>query len=496
MTSMSYKFLPYKQSLSLLIDFYELTMAYCYFKSGLDNKEAVFHLYYRNNPFKGGFAVTCGLSYVIDYLRNFKFGNDDIKYLSSLKDDTGNLIFEKDFLTHIKDLKFGCNIDALPEGTVVFPYEPILRVSGPLLQCQILETILLNIINFQTLIATKAARIYIATNGEPVIEFGLRRAQGFDGGLTASRAAYIGGVSATSNVLAGKTFNIPVKGTHSHSLVMAFDNELESFKTYSEALPNNCIFLVDTYDTLRGTKNATLVAKELEKRGYKFGGIRLDSGDLAELSIKAKEILNKNGLQSAKIVASNELDELIIKELKEKGAKINAWGVGTKLASGYSDSALDGVYKLSAIKGKNGGNKWEYKIKLSEHLSKVSNPGILQVRRFTNEKELIGDVIYDVNLNSPDEFSSISILDSSSKKVFKNHNYKDLLIPIFKNGKLIYDEPNIKTIRENTISNLNKLPKEIKLLTNPDRYFVGLEETLNNLKKELILKAKGLAKVK
>lgn len=481
---MPYRFLPYKKSLCLLTDFYELTMAYCYYKSGLADKEAVFNLYYRSNPFGGGFGVSCGLSYLIDFINNFKFENDDIEYLSLLKDDAGNSFFGKDFLDYLKNLRIECNIDAMPEGTIVFPYEPIVRVIGPLIQCQILETILLNIINFQTLIATKAARIYIATNGEPIIEFGLRRAQGFDGGLSASRAAYIGGASATSNVLAGKTFNIPVKGTHSHSLVMAFDNELEAFKTYAEVLPNNCIFLVDTYNTLEGTKNATFVAKELGKKGYKFSGIRLDSGDLVELSIKAREILNKGGFQNAKIVASNELDELIIKELKEKGAKIDIWGVGTKLASGHSNSALDGVYKLSAIKNKN--NKWEYKIKLSEDLSKVSNPGILQVRRFLNEKEFVGDVIYDINLNSSGEFAS---------KIFRNHNYMDLLIPIFKSGKLIYDEPDIKTIRENTISNLNKLPKEIKLLINPNSYFVGLEETLNNLKKELILKAKGATNV-
>lgn len=489
---MPYRFLPYKKSLCLLTDFYELTMAYCYYKSGLAEKEAVFNLYYRSNPFGGGFAVSCGLSYLTDFINNFKFENDDIEYLTSLKDDTGNLLFSKDFLDYLKNLKFECNIDATAEGTIVFPYEPIVRVIGPLVQCQILETILLNIINFHTLIATKAARIYIATGGEPFIEFGLRRAQGFDGGLAASRAAYIGGASATSNILAAKTFNIPVKGTHSHSLVMAFNNELESFKTYARALPNNCIFLVDTYDTLQGTKNATVIAKELEKKGYKFIGIRLDSGNIAELSIKAKDILTKSGFQDAIIVASNELDEFIIKELKQKGAQINVWGVGTKLASGHSDSALDGVYKLSAIKGEN--NKWEYKIKLSEDLSKVSNPGILQVRRYMEKNKYTGDVIYDINLNSSDEFKAINVLDPLREKAF-NNNFKNLLLPIYKNGELIYNEPDIQTIRENTIDNLNKLPKEIKLLNNPENYFVGLEESLDKIKKELILKVKGTVKV-
>jgi nicotinate phosphoribosyltransferase len=297
-----------------------------------------------------------------------------LEFLATLTGDDGKPLFESAFLEYLRALRFTCDVDAIPEGTVAFPHEPLLRITGPILQCQLLETALLNLINFQSLIATKAARVCLATQGEPVLEFGLRRAQGLDGGLAASRAAYIGGCAATSNVLAGKTFDIPVRGTHAHSWVMAFDDEREAFSAYAKAMPNNCVFLVDTYDTLEGVRRAVETGKWLRERGHEMVGIRLDSGDLAWLSVEARKILDNGGFPKALIVASNDLDEHIIASLKAQGAQINVWGVGTKLITAFDQPALGGVYKLGAIRGDDG--RWVYKVKLSEQAAKVSTPGI------------------------------------------------------------------------------------------------------------------------
>lgn len=486
---MKYKKLPYNQSLMLLTDFYELTMAYGYWKNNMHEKEAVFHLNYRKNPFEGGFAICCGLGYIIDILNNLKFDDLDLKYLASLKDEKGNQIFEDKFLSFIKSMSFNCDVYAIPEGTVVFPHEPLIRVQGPIIQAQILETILLNIINFQTLIATKAARVFIAASGDPVIEFGPRRAQGIDGALAASRAAYIGGCESTSNVLTGKIFGIPVKGTHAHSWVMAFDTELDSFKAYGKAFPENSIFLVDTYHTLEGIKNAIEAGKELKKEGYNLAGIRLDSGDLAYLSKEARKLLDENGFKDAKIVASNNLDENIIKSLKEQGSKIDIWGVGTKLSTGAKDATLDGVYKLSAIKD----NGWKYKIKISERITNISNPGILQVRRYYAEKENIADVIYNEGTDLENGCTIVDPFDiTRQKQIEKNTKYRDLLIPIFKKGKQVYKEPGIKEIRQSTIENLNRFHEGIKRFVNPHQYPVGIEQSLNELKTKLIFEHKGV----
>ncbi|MBS0656080.1 MAG: nicotinate phosphoribosyltransferase, partial [Verrucomicrobia bacterium] len=363
-------------------------------KSGRAERTASFHLFFRRPPFRGGFTVACGLEAVIDFIANFSFSESDIAYLASIKNPSGAPYFEASFLDMLKALKLTVSIDAVPEGTAVFPHEPLLRVEGPLLQCQLLESTLLNLINFPTLIATKAARICLAAQGDPVFEFGLRRAQGVDGALTASRAAYVGGCCATSNVLAGKTFGIPTQGTLAHSLVMAFDNEEEAFMAYATALPEACVFLVDTYDTISGVKNAIKVGRWLESQGKKMMGIRLDSGDLAQLSIESRKLLDAAGFTDVKIVASNELDEVIISELKHQGAKISVWGVGTNLVTGKEQPALDGVYKLSALKDVAG--QWKHVLKLSEQLAKVSNPGRLQVKRFSYEGKYVADVLYDV----------------------------------------------------------------------------------------------------
>lgn len=477
----------YSSSLSLLTDLYQLTMAYGYWKSGKGQQEAVFNLFFRKNPFKGGYAIACGLEYILDYLENFRLDQSDIAYLASLKGNDGKNLFEQDFLEYLANMKFTCSVEAILEGTVVFPHEPLLRVRGDIIQCQLIETPLLNIINFQTLVATKASRVCWANNGESVLEFGLRRAQGIDGGLAASRAAYIGGCDATSNVLAGKLFGIPVRGTHAHSWIMSFESELEAFATYADVMPNNCVFLVDTYDTLEGVRNAVEIGKKLRSKGYKLAGIRLDSGDLAYLSIKAREILDEAGFTDANIVASNDLDEYTIESLKHQDAKINVWGVGTKLVTAYDQPALGGVYKIAAIRKKDG--SWSYKMKLSEQAIKVSNPGIQQVRRFSKAGEFVGDMIYDEeNLPKNENFTMIDPADMTRQKTFDStFSYQDLLVNVFDKGKATYQSPSIEQIRERVREQLNGFHNGIKRFVNPHSYPVGLEENLFQLKNKLLL---------
>lgn len=476
----------YSDSLGLLTDLYQLTMCYGYWKKGIHQKQSSFNLFFRNNPFKGAYSVTCGLDYVIDYLNNFKFSNEDISYLSSLKTDNGKKLFEKKFLEFLKKFKFECDLDAIEEGRVVFPNEPLLRITGPLYQCQLLETSLVNIINFQSLIATKSSRMYLAANGDPILEFGLRRAQGIDGALSASRASYVGGCSKTSNVLAGKLFDIPVSGTHSHSWVLSFDSEEEAFRSYAEVMPNNCVLLVDTYDTLQGVINATKIGKELKEKGKSLAGIRIDSGDLAYLSKKARKLLDKEGLEDVKIVASNDLDEFLLTSLKYQKSKISVWGIGTKLITAYDNPSLGAVYKLSALQDENG--QWINKLKLSEQKIKINNPGMHQVRRFFRNDKFLGDMIYDINYKTN---SSIMIdpNDSTKSKRFLNNNIKheDLLKSIFKKGKLVYKSDSIHKIRAKLISDLGYLDNTHKRLENPHNYPVGLEKLLFEEKNKMIL---------
>ena len=485
MNNKNYLSSVYRESLALMTDLYELTMAYGYWKKGIADKEAVFHLFFRRKPFNGSFAVAAGLATVLDYLDNFRFQADDLAYLATLKTDDGNLLFEKKFLDYLRSFSFSCDIDAIPEGTPVFPYEPLVRVQGPLLHAQLLESALLNILNFQTLIATKAARICWAARPDPVVEFGLRRAQGGDGALSASRAAFIGGCESTSNVLAGKIFNIPVKGTHAHSWIMAFDDEEESFVAYAEAMPNNCIFLIDTYDTVGGVKKAINVARRMRERGKEMIGVRLDSGDLAHLSIEVRKLLDEAGFPKAKIMASNELDEHIINDLKHQGAKINIWGVGTNLITGKDQPALDGVYKLSAIKDQKG--KWQNKVKISEQLVKVTNPGILQVRRYFDARGNVADMIYDIHAPLAVEPQIIDTLDPMrEQKIFASMQYKDLLIPVVRQGKKVYESPSLPQIREKTYRELSQFHPGMRRFLYPQPYLVGLEKSLNELKLKLI----------
>jgi nicotinate phosphoribosyltransferase len=480
----------YKSSLSLLTDLYQLTMAYGYWKSGRGEKEAVFNMFFRQHPFQGGFTIACGLEAVIGYMKDFSLKADDIAYLSGLEGNDGKPLFEQGFLDYLSQMEFTCDVYAIPEGTVVFPHEPLVRIHGPIIQCQILETALLNIINFQSLIATKAARMITATRDEPVLEFGLRRAQGIDGALAASRAAYIGGCSATSNVLAGKLYGIPVRGTHAHSWVMSFDNELEAFETYAEFLPNNCVFLVDTYDTLQGVRHAVEVGKNLRTKGYKMAGIRLDSGDLAYLSIEARKILDEGGFPETTIVASNDLDENIITSLKEQGATINVWGVGTKLVTAYDQPALGGVYKIAALRKDDG--DWDYKVKLSEQSIKVSNPGILQVRRYKRGDEFKADMIYNLAKEFPADPLMLDPMDATRRKKLNDMtDSEDLLVPIFEQGKLVYQLPAIEEIRNLVQDQLKGFHQGIKRFVNPHSYPVGLEKGLSDDKYDLIMRLRA-----
>ncbi len=479
----------YRPSLSLLTDLYQLTMAYGYWKNQMAEREAVFHLFFRSNPFKGGYAVASGLEYAVGLMQGFHFPKDDLDYLATLTGNDGKPLFEAGFLAFLGDAQFECTVDGIPEGSIVFPHEPLLRIRGPLYQCQLLETALLTVVNFQTLIATKSARICRAAEGDMVLEFGLRRAQGIDGGLSASRSAYVGGCHATSNVLAGKLFGIPVRGTHAHSWVMSFDTEMEAFQAYAEAMPNNCVFLVDTYDTVEGVHKAATVGKWLRSQGHEMAGIRLDSGDLADLSIKARKILDDAGFPDAKIVASNDLNDDSILALKAAGAQISIWGVGTKLATSYDQPALGGVYKLGAIRGADG--QWDFKVKLSEQLIKVSNPGLLQVRRY----ELAGKPVADMLYNEEQAILETRLWDplhagESVDLPAHDHAY-DLLVPIFKAGELVYKLPTLDEIRARSMAQQAAFPSGILQLQNPTEFPVGLEENLFQLKMSLIQKAKA-----
>ncbi len=480
----------YGTSLSLLTDLYQLTMAYAYWKSGLAEREAVFHLHFRNAPFNSGFTVACGLADAVAYIEQFRFVESDLEYLATLTGNDDKPLFEPAFLDYLKTLEFSCDVDAVPEGTPVFPYEPILRVTGPIVQCQILETALLNIINFQTLIATKAARICLAAQGEPVLEFGARRAQGFDGSLSASRAAFIGGCVATSNVLAGKLLGIPVKGTHAHSWVMTFDEELEAFERYADTLPNNCVFLVDTYDTLQGVRHAIEVGKRLRTIGHEMVGVRLDSGDLAALSIDARILLDEAGFTGAKIFASNDLDETIIESLKTQGAKIAVWGVGTRLVTGGDQCALGGVYKLSAIRHSESG-AWQPRVKISEQIVKISNPGVQQIRRFytNNEKgrRNIADIIFDESSPLPHDWQAVDQLNQLKRWPAPTDTLsEDLLIPIFRDGRRTVNLPALSEIQLNTARQLEFFQRGVKRFVNPHFYPVGVEENLHKTKANLI----------
>lgn len=471
--------------LALHTDFYQLTMANGYFLAGMHTRKAVFHHFFRRPPFGGGYSIACGLEKLIAYIDNFTYTQEDLAYLKNLKNSDGSLLFHPSFLNYLKNFSFQLTLEAMPEGTPCFPYEPLVKVTGPLIACQLLETPLLNLLNFPTLIATKAARIKSVCGEQPVLEFGLRRSQGLNGGLTASRSAYIGGIDATSNLLAAKKYGLPVRGTQAHSWIMSFTSEEEAFERYAEFYPDPCILLVDTYDTTTGIEKAIKIGKQLASRGKNLAGIRLDSGDLAFLSKQARKQLDAAGLQHTKIYVSNELDEYLIQDLKNQGALIDCWGVGTSLVTGKEHSSLDGVYKLSALQNQEG--LWEYKIKLSEQYQKISNPGSMQVRRYYQDHLAVCDVIYDAQLGIGSTPYCFDPLDITKKRTIpKGSTFKDLLEPIYIDGKKVYTPPTLQKVRENTLHNLSTLPDEIKRFVNPHQFMVGFETKLHEKKLALI----------
>ena len=481
----------YRPSLALSTDLYELTMAQGYRHAGRSDEEAVFHLFFRKNPFDGGFAVACGLVRALDYLEGFHFTDEDVAYLGTVTGNDGRPLFDPDFLGELTGLRLRCDVDAVPEGTVVFPYEPLVRVRGPILHAQLVETALLNFVNFETLIATKAARVCLAARGDEVVDFGLRRAQGPDGGLSASRAAYVGGCAATSNVLAGRLFGLPVRGTHAHSWVMAFDTEAEAFEAWTRAQPNNCVLLVDTYDTLPGVRRAAEAARRLRAHGHEPIGIRLDSGDLAWLSIEARRILDEAGLSSARILASNDLDEHLIASLKEQGARIDVWGVGTRLVTGGGQAALDGVYKLGAVRPP--GRPWQHRVKVSEQAAKTSNPGVQQVRRFSGPSGFVADVIYDEETGLPASPVVVDPLDPTRRKrIPAGTPGEELLVPVVRGGRSVYEPPPLEATRARARDQIGRLHAGIKRFVNPHQYPVGLALELHDLKTRLVLEARGL----
>lgn len=475
---------------ALRTDLYQITMAYGYWKTGLKSREGVFHMLFRTAPFKGGFTIACGLEDVVQYLREFHFTESDLAYLTTLSGSDGQPLFEEEFLEELRQMRLSCDLDAVPEGTVVFPYEPLLRVRGPLIQCQLLESHLLNVVNFQTLIATKAARICRAAQGQPVLEFGLRRAQGSDGALAASRAAYVGGCVGTSNVLAGKHYGIPVRGTMGHSWVMSFDNEPEAFAAYAKVLPNNMVLLVDTYSTLRGVRHAIEVGQELRSRGYELAGIRLDSGDLAYLSIEARRLLDENGFPETQILASNDLDEFVIDSLQLQQARIDAWGIGTKLVTAYDQPALDGVYKMGAIRDP--GQPWQYKIKIAEQSTKLTTPGIQQVRRYQHRGRCVADMIYDEQIGLSESSTMVDPFDITRQRSFESElKHEDLLQPIFRQGVLVHELPTLTHIRERVQEQMQQFHSGVLRTVNPHEYPVGLERQLFDLRTRLALEVRN-----
>lgn len=473
------------ESLALLTDLYQLTMAAGYWKEGMADREAVFHLFFRRHPFQGNYAIAAGLQTAVEFIESFRFEESDITYLATLQGSNGAPLFETGFLEYLKTFRLTCDLDAMPEGTPVCPYEPILRVKAPLIQAQLLESPLLNIVNFQSLIATKAARICLAAHPDPVVEFGMRRAHGIDGAISASRAAFIGGCDGTSHVLAGKLFGIPVKGTLAHSWVMAFDDEEEAFRAFGRAMPGSCVFLVDTYDSIAGTKKAIAVAKELKKQGVEVQGVRLDSGDLTVLSVEIRELLDAAGLSEVKIMASNELDEYLISDLKRQGTKVTQWGVGTHLVTAKEQPALDGVYKLAALRGRDG--KWQYKLKISEKMSKMTDPGVLQVCRFEKGAGHVCDVIYDIEKSSLSLDEMLLVDDPGQKiKVPADASRRDLLVPILKEGKLQAPFPSLHEVRGYSLGEQSKFPNAMRRFLNPQPYPVGYDGALYERKRQMI----------
>lgn len=475
------------RNLTLLTDLYELTMMQGYFKSGM-NQRVIFDVFYRTNPSNGGYAIACGLEQVIEYIKNLRFSYEDIEYLRGLE------IFDEDFLTYLSSFHFSGDIYAIPEGTVVFPKEPLIKVIAPIMEAQLIETSLLNIVNHQSLIATKAARVCYAAKGDGVMEFGLRRAQGPDAGIYGARAAVIAGCVGTSNVLTGKMWNIPVKGTHAHSWIMSFPDEYTAFKTYANMYPEACILLVDTYDTLHsGVPNAIRVFSEMKEQGIQLKnyGIRLDSGDLAYLSKKARILLDEAGFTDAIISASSDLDEYLIDSLKAQGAKITSWGVGTNLITSKDCPSFGGVYKLAAI-WNDEKEAFVPKIKLSENTAKITNPGNKTVFRFYDKEtgKLRADLIAlaDETFSEDEDITIFDPIETWKKTTLSAGTYtiRELPVPVFKSGICVYQSPSVAEICDYCKKEQETLWEESRRLVNPHKVYVDLSDKLFDMKKELL----------
>lgn len=471
------------RNLSLLTDLYELTMIYGYYKCGMHRREAVFDLFFRGTT-ELSYAVVCGLEQAVEYIRNIHFDEADIAYLRSLN------LFDEGFLEELRRFRFSGDVYAMPEGTIVYPYEPILTVKAPVFEAQLMETTLLTIINHQTLIATKASKIVGAAHGA-VMEFGLRRAQGPDAGIYGARAAMIAGCIGTSNVLAGQMFDVPVSGTHAHSWVMSFDSELKAFRAYARLFPDACLLLVDTYDVLSsGIPHAITVFKELRAAGHEPLGIRIDSGDIAYLSKEARRMLDEAGFPNAKICASGDIDEYVLLSLNAQGARIDSYGIGTKLITSFTMPALGGVYKMAAIEGADG--VLAPKIKISNTLEKITNPGLKKVVRFYDNDtgKAIADLIMLKDEPNPDgaPYTIFDPTETWKQKTVVNYHVKELMVDVFKDGELVYDLPTLKEITAYHKTCMDNLWEQYKRITKPHIYKVDLSQRLYDLKMTLLCK--------
>ena len=471
---------------SLNTDLYELTMAQGFWESGLVDAKACFTVFFRDAPFDGGYAIACGTGQIADLVENFRYTDEDIAYLGSIQAPGGGALFKPAFLEWLGGFAMDVDVWAVPEGQVVFPREPLVRVQGPMAACQLIETALLNLVNFQTLVATKTARVVQAAEGHAVSDFGLRRAQGPDGGLAVARASYVGGASSTSNCLAGKIYGIPVFGTHAHSWVMAFPSELEAFRAFARTSPKNCVLLVDTYDVHQGVANAITVAKEMEAAGERLAAVRIDSGDLAKLSKFARRAFDEAGLPYVRVSASNDLDEYTIQSLFAQGAPIDSFGVGTKLATCDPQPSLGGVYKLSAVR-KAGESSWRPTMKLSEVAYKRTIPGIQQVARFYDEAGCpVGDVVYDETMPQATPSAAVDVMDAETTYDFAGYECQDLLVPVVRGGVRAGEAPTLEESKRACKDALMHLDPAVRRFLNPQVYPVGIEAELSRLRQRLV----------
>lgn len=468
---------------TMLTDFYEITMANGYLKCGMGDRIAYFDMYFRQAPDNAGFAVMAGVQQLIEYFENLKFSREDIEYLRSKN------MFCDEFLDYLSTFKFECDVWAVPEGTPIFPNEPIVTVRGPIIQAQFVETMILLTVNHQSLIATKSRRIVSAANGIPVMEFGSRRAQGYDGAIYGARAAYIGGVAGTACTISDQMFGVPALGTMAHSWVQSFDSEYEAFKAYAECYPDNCVLLVDTYNVLKsGVPNAIRVFNEvLKPMGIESCGIRIDSGDLTYLSKKARTMLDEAGWKSAKICASNSLDEYIIRDILQQGAKIDSFGVGERLITSKSEPVFGGVYKLVATEL---GGEIMPKIKISENVQKITTPYFKKVIRLYSKDSgmAIADVLttYDEVIDENRPYEIFDPQNTWKRKTVTNFRAKELMVPIFKHGRLVYDSPDLEAIKNYSSEELSRIWDEVKRFENPQTYYVDLSQKLWDIRYELL----------